>query len=290
MFARVATAALLALGMTWGMAWAGAGPAAAEDDPVVAIVNGHEIHLSMVRMAHQNLPPQYQQVPFDAIFSGLVESLIDTRLAAADARRQKVHEEQAFKDRMARIEEQVLQRMVLARAMESGVTDADLRARYDMIAKEMAGNEQIQARHVLLETEAAAKEVIEALKKGGDFSALAKERSTGPSAADGGDLGTFSKGQMVPAFEEAAFALKKGEYSQVPVKTQFGWHVIKVEDRKMADVPTFEEVEQTLRNDLSQEIGAAYIAKLREGAEINRFNADGSPLKEPTAEKPAEKK
>ncbi len=274
MFSRLAAVAVVAL----FVAAAGFTTVFAAEEPVVATVNGVEIHLTQVKDAYQRLPAQYRQAPFEAIFSGLVDSLIDTQLAAEDARRQKVSDEPEFKAQMARIEEQVLQRIVLSRAMRGGVTDADVRARYETMIKEMAGNEQIQARHILLETEDAAKAVIADLKKGRDFAALARERSTGPSASEGGDLGFFGKGQMVPAFEKAGFGLAKGQYTETPVKTQFGWHVIKLEDRKKASVPKFEEVEQDLRNDLSQEVGTVYVNRLRKAAKITRFNADGSTL------------
>lgn len=274
MFPRLAPVAAVAL----FVAVAGFKTVFAAEDPVVATVNGVEIHLIQVKEAYQRLPAQYRQAPFEAIFSGLVDSLIDTKLAAEDARRQKVSDEPEFKVQMARIENQVLQRIVLSRAMKAGVTGADVKARYETMIKEMAGNEQIQARHILLETEDAAKAVIADLKKGRDFAALARERSTGPSASEGGDLGFFGKGQMVPAFEKATFGLAKGQYTETPVKTQFGWHVIKLEDRKKAPVPKFEEVEQDLRNDLSQEVGTVYVNRLRKAAKITRFNADGSPL------------
>ena len=272
MFPRFASAAAMAL----VMAASGTPSVSAAQDPVVATVNGHEIHLSQVKNAHTRLPEQYQQIPFDTIFPGLVDSLIDARLAADNARRLKLHEEREFKERMARIEEQVLQRMVLARTMKAGVSDADVKKRFDSLIKEMSGAEQIQARHILLDSEKNAKAVIQELKKGADFAELAKKKSTGPSASDGGDLGFFSRGQMVPQFEEVAFKIKKGKFSETPVKTQFGWHVIKVVDRKKGEPPSYEELEPKLRNQLSQEAGADYISKLRGKAEIKRFNADGS--------------
>jgi len=270
--------------------FAGVPAASAADDPVVAVVNGAKIHLSQVRDAHKHLPAQYQQIPFDTIFPGLVESIIDTKLAAADARAQKVEKSKEFKEQIMRLEEQVLQRIMLTRMVDKGVTEAALRARYAQIAKEMNSVEQIQARHILLKTEADAIAVIAELGKGGDFAALAKTRSTGPSAPEGGDLGFFSKGQMVPEFETAAFALKTGEYTQKPVKTQFGWHAIKIENRRASEVPKFEEVEEGLRGDLSREAGALYINGLREKAKITMFNADGSPIKEGAPAKEPEKK
>ncbi len=253
---------------------------AAEDDPVVATVNGAEIRLSQVKKAHARLPEQYQQVPFETIFPGLVDSLIDTRLAARDARGQNLHDTPKFKARMAQIEEQVLQRMALTKAIADKVGDAEVKARYEAEAKKLAAVEQIKVRHILVKTEDEAKIVIAELKNGGDFIDLAKKKSTGPSAGDGGDLGFFGKGQMVPAFEKAAFALNDGAVSETPVKTQFGWHVIKVEERKKADVPSFEEMEPAIRDELSQDAGSAYIMELRKGAEIARFDTDGSPRKD----------
>lgn len=285
MVSRFVPALALAL-----LVFAGVPAASAADDPVVATVNGAKIHLSQVRDAHKLLPAQYQQIPFETIFPGLLESIIDTKLAAADARAQKVEKSKEFKEQMTRLEEQVLQRIMLTRTVDKGVTDAAVRARYAQIAKELNSVEQIQARHILLKTEEDATAVIAELGKGGDFAALAKTRSTGPSAPEGGDLGFFTKGQMVPEFETAAFALKTGEYTQKPVKTQFGWHVIKVEDRRASEVPKFEEVEDGLRNDLSREVGTAYITGLREKAKITMFNTDGSPLKEGAPVKEPEKK
>jgi peptidyl-prolyl cis-trans isomerase C len=255
-------------------------PASAADDPVVAIVDKIKIHLSQVREMHGRLPAQYQQMPFDSIYAGLVESMIDTKLAAAEARKQGIQKTQEFKDQMARIEEQVLQRIVLDHMVKESITDAVLRARYEEVAKSVAGNEQIRVRHILLKTEEEAAKVIEELKKGGDFAKLAKERSTGPTSKDGGDLGFFGKGQMVPDFEKAAFAIGTGEYTQKPVKTEFGWHVIKVEERRQSDVPKFEDVADGLRENLTQEASVAYVMKLRETAKITLFNADGSPVKQ----------
>ena len=256
-----------------------ASPASAEEDPVVAAVNGVEIRLSQAQAAHKRLPEQYQRVPFETIFPGLVDSLIDTRLAADNARREKLHETEKFKVQIAWITDQVLQRLMLSKTMEGTVTDAAVRARYEEEAKKLAATEQIKASHILLKTEEEAKKVLALLDKGGDFAELAKKNSTGPSASDGGSLGFFGRGQMVPAFEKAAYALKAGTYTKKALKTQFGWHVIKVDDRKRPDPPSFETMEPELRNALFQETGAGLIMKLRKEAEISLFNLDGTPRK-----------
>ena len=278
MFKRLASAASFAAVL---FAWTAAWPvSAAGDDPVVATVNGVQIRLSQVKKAHARLPEQYQRAPFETIFPDLVDSLIDSRLAAEDARRQNLHDTPQFKAQMARIEEQVLQRMALSKVIADKVGDAEVKARYEAKAKKLTDVELIKVRHNLVKTEDGAKAIIAELKNGGDFAELAKKKSTGPSATDGGDLGFFGKGQMVPAFEKAAYALNAGAFSETPVKTQFGWHVIKVEERKKADIPSFEEMEPAIRDRLSQDAGSAYIMKQRKEAKITRFNADGSPRKD----------
>jgi len=129
--------------------------------------------------------------------------------------------------------------------------------------------------------------VSEELAGGADFAELAKERSTGPSGPNGGDLGYFRESQMVPEFAEAAFAMEVGTSSETPVQTQFGWHVILVEDRRSVE-PSFEDSEPQLRQDVAREIVTSMVDDLREGAEIERFNLDGSPMpEEPAAGQPA---
>jgi len=178
---------------------------------------------------------------------------------------------------MARLEEQVLQRVLLERQINEQITETALREAYDKMIADAVTAEQINARHILVESEADAKQVIEELNGGADFAELAKTKSTGPSGPKGGDLGYFEKGQMVPEFSEAAFALKIGEFTKEPVKTQFGWHVIKLEDRRTAEPPSFEASQDQLKAQLSQQIGSVYIKGLRETATIERFKMDGTP-------------
>lgn len=250
------------------------------DDPVVAIVNGAPIQRSDVEEARGRLPARMRQVPLQVVFELLLDSLINTKLVAGQAREQGLHEEEKIKRQMARIEDQILERAFLVRYIEERVTEDALQERYEKLVEETKDKEEISARHILVETEGKAREIIADLKKGEDFAELAKKRSTGPSASAGGDLGFFSADQMVPEFAKAAFALDKGQFTETPVKTQFGWHVIKVEDRRATKPPTVEEVSETLRADLAREIGAAYIQGLREKADVQRFNPDGSPLED----------
>ena len=252
-------------------------------DPVVAIVNGDEIRLSDVGFAHESLPDQYKQIPLNSVYRLLVNSLVNAKLVAAAARAEGMHERDDIKRRLARIHEQILERAYMNRYIDDKITEDALKERYDALAKEISETEEIQARHILVETESKAKEIIAEIKGGADFAELAKERSTGPSKDQGGDLGYFTKEQMVSAFAEAAFALKKGQVTETPVQTRFGWHVIKLEERRTVKPLIFNEAKQALQAEISKELGAALIGELRAMAVIRRFNPDGSPVDDPAA-------
>ena len=274
---------LLAAMFLFGGAEAAEQTGGGDPDPVVAIVDGDEIRLSDVGFAHESLPDQYKQIPLDSVYRLLVDSLVNAKLVAAAARAEGMHERGDIKQRLARIHEQLLERAYMTRYFDEKITEDALKERYDALAKKLGDSEEINARHILVETESKAREIIAEIKGGADFAALAKERSTGPSKDKGGDLGFFTREQMVPAFTEAAFALKKGQVTETPVQTQFGWHVIKLEDRRTLKPPIFTEAKQALQAEMSKELGAALIGELRAKSVIRRFNADGSPVDEPAA-------
>jgi len=265
-------------------AFLSAAPAAEDVDPVVARVDGMEIHRSDVEESRHRLPQRFQAVPLESVYGFLVNSLIDSKLVVAEARKIKLQESAEVKKAMARIEEQVLERAFLGAYIEQRITDEQLQAAYQAQIKGMAGEEEIHAAHILLETEAQARQVITELKGGADFAELAKSRSKGPSGPNGGDLGFFGKKQMVEAFSTAAFALKKGAYTTEPVQTQFGWHVIKLIDRRKAKAPSFKESEPKLRQEVSGKIGAELLQRIRKAATIERFNLDGTPMKDAAAQ------
>jgi len=258
--------------------------AAQDSDPVVARVDGMEIHRSDVEESRLRLPERFQSVPLESVFGFLVNSLVDSKLVVAEARKINLHESEDVKQTMARIEEQVLERAFLGAYIESRITDAELQTRYEKMVKDATVEDEIHARHILLETEAQAREVITELTGGADFAELAKTRSKGPSGPTGGDLGFFGKSQMVEAFATAAFALEKGAFTSEPVQTQFGWHVIKLEDRRKVQPPSFAEAEPQLRQEMSRQIGADFLQDIRKAATVERFNIDGSVMKEPAAQ------
>jgi peptidyl-prolyl cis-trans isomerase C len=245
---------------------------------VVARVDGTELHLSDVEAAQQNLPPQAQKLPLEQIYPMLLDRLVDGMLITEAGRRERLEQDPELQVRLKRYEDRLIQEAYLNQAIKAAETEDQLKARYQTFAKDKAGREEVHAQHILVKTEDEAKSVIAELDKGADFGELAKKYSTDPSASSGGDLGYFGHDDMVKAFTDAAFALPKGQYSKTPVKTEFGWHVIKVEDRRAGKPPSFEEAREELSRDLAHEIIDAKLQNLRGAAKIEEFGLDGKPL------------
>lgn len=248
-------------------------------DPVVATVNGQPIHLSEVKGAVGSLPANLRSVPFEMLFPRLLDSMINERVLADAARQAGIDKDPAVQRQLAAAADQVLDNALLTKIVMPGITEQALHARYDKEFAGKPGAEEVHAKHILVESEDQAKQIIAELNKGGDFAALAKKYSKDPGSADGGDLGFFKKDEMVPAFADAAFALKPGQFTQTPVHTQFGWHVILLVDRRQSPPPSFEQVQDRLRQDMLKEGVQHEVATARAAASVQTFNADGSPLR-----------
>lgn len=262
-----ALAAAFVLAVAWTPFLALAQQADVEDDPVVARVDGDEIRRSEVLTLASRLPPQYQSQIMQ-IYPLLVQRVIDFRLAGRAGREAGLAEDEEVKRRTQAAEREAIRDLYLEQKIDAAVTEESLKARYEKTVGETPPVMEQKARHILLETEAAAKGVIAELDQGADFAELAKEHSTGPSAEQGGDLGYFTSEQMVPEFSQAAEKLEPGDYSKEPVKSEFGWHVIMVEDRRQKPAPTFEELEPQLREEASRGVMETLVKDLRSGAEI----------------------
>ncbi len=255
-------------------------------DTVVAIVNGTKITRADVIASAQSLPPQYQQ-QINAIFPALIDRLVDLTLLSDEGRKQNLQDAAEVKARVAQFTNQVIQEMVIRRHIETMMTEDAIKARYDKFVAEQPQGTEVHALHILVKSEAEAKDVITQLAGGADFSTVAKEKSTDPSAQqNGGDLGYFAAGDMVPEFEKAAFALEKGQSSTEPVQSQFGWHVIKIVDRREKTPPTLDQARGQIEELLSSELVTAYVTSLRTSAKVEMFNPDGSPKAAPAAEQP----
>jgi peptidyl-prolyl cis-trans isomerase C len=244
---------------------------------VVAKVNGQPIHLSDLNQAAQSLPEQLRGIPPQTLFPMLLDQQIDRKALVVEARKDGLENDPAVKRQLAMAEDATLQSALLSRQVGPSISEDAIRARYEHDMAGKPGEQEVHARHILVPTEEEAKKVIVELKKGGDFAALAKQYSKDPGAAQGGDLGWFKKDEMVPAFSQAAFTLKPGEVSDKPIKTEFGWHVIKVEDTRQAPPPTFEQARDALRQKMIQEGVQKAVQQARSEVTVEKFNVDGSP-------------
>jgi peptidyl-prolyl cis-trans isomerase C len=249
-----------------------AGPARSQSDRLVAKVDGVEIRESDIAMAEDDLGQNAQQMTPDAKRDYLVSYLTDVILAAKAAEGKKLADDKDFKSRIAFIRRKLLMETLLMAEGKAAVTDAAMKKVYEDAVKQMGGEQEVRARHILVATEPEAKAIVTEISKGTDFAELARQKSKDPgAAAEGGDLGWFGKDQMVPEFADAAFKMDKGQVSE-PVKTQFGWHIIKVEDKRTKPVPEFAKVKDQVETFVARKAQADYIAKLREGAKVERFD------------------
>ena len=247
---------------------------------IVATVDGKPIFLSEIIGMAQRLPEQYRKMSLEAVYPSLLTRAIDSKLVTLEGRRAGFSKDPDVKKRLLDVEDQIISEIFLTKTIGSQVTEEALQKIYSETRSEMASGDQIKARHILLDNEEKAAEIIRKLKAGEEFAKLASEYSTGPSAASGGDLGWFGEGQMVPEFSKAAFALNPGDIVTKPVKTQFGWHIILVEDRKVSAPPSFDEAKEQLASTMSQKLMKELIETLRTKAKIVRFQADGTPIKD----------
>jgi peptidyl-prolyl cis-trans isomerase C len=255
-------------------------PPAAAPDPVVARVNGEEIRLSQLRAAAQDLPEELRAAPEALLLPVLLDQMIAARAIVAAARAAGLHETPEVRARVRAAEEEALQEALIRRELAPLLTEEALRARYQRDVAEAPREEEISARHILVPTEAEARAIaIEARRPGVDFAELARRRSTGPGAREGGDLGFFRRGDMIPEFAAAAFALQPGQISENPVRTQFGWHVIKVEARRAVEPPSFEQARAEIRARVFEESVGRIVERYRNAAQVERFNLDGTPMR-----------
>lgn len=245
------------------------GAVLAQDDNVVATINGQPITEAELALAETELDPQFAQLPPDQKRAAALSAMIEIRLMAAESEKAGVPDDADFKRRMEFLRLRALHSQYVSDKVASEVTDEAVRARYDQeIAASPAQNE-IRASHILVKTEEEAKAIIEQLEGGADFAEIAKEKSTDGAAAQGGDLGYFGPGRMVPEFEQAVFALEVGQHSKEPVQTQFGFHVIMVTDKRPQQPPAFEQVRSQIRSLLLREMYFEQAAALRGAAEVD---------------------
>ena len=247
-----------------------AAPVRAEDptaDTVVAVVNGAEITLGQMIAARDALPEQYKSLPDDVLFKGVLDQIIQQTALAQEAEGKETRRDLLMIENQKR---SYLAATVLDGVARAAVTDEAVQKLYDETYVNADPKKEYDADHILVETEDEAKAIKADLDKGGDFAVIAKEKSKDPgSAANGGDLGWFGAGMMVKPFEDAVVALEKGKVSD-PVKSDFGWHVIKLNDVRVAEAPKLEDVRADLSGQLQQKAVEAKVTALVDGSKVEK--------------------
>jgi peptidyl-prolyl cis-trans isomerase C len=276
-----------------GLSLAMLGGLQAQEDKVVATVNGQQITEQDLKAAVTDLDPQLARLPAEQQRAAALSALIELRLMAGEAGVRGLDKNPEFQRRLAMLNQRALHAEVIDQEVAKKITDEEVRARYDQEIAATPAENEVKARHILVKTKEEAEAIIKELDGGGDFEKIANEKTEDPSGkTSGGDLGYFGAGQMVPEFEKAAFALEPGSYTKEPVQSQFGWHVIKVEDKRAKQPPAFDEVKDQFRNVVLREKYYALVKQLRDAATVDIADAELKKALEPaaegTGEKPAE--
>ncbi len=253
-------------------------PAASGADPVIARVNGVDIKQSDLALAEEDVGADMQAASPEAKREHLIAYLADIIMVTQAAEKKKLADNPDFKRRLAFLRNKLLMGFELQEEAKAALTEEALQQTYNDAVKSMGGQEEVRARHILVENEDEAKAIVDQLKGGADFATLAKEKSKDPGGADGGDLGYFTKDQMVPEFADVAFKMYPGQLSN-PVKTQFGWHIIKVEDKRTKQPPEFEKVKDQIETFVARKAQTEFVAKLRQTAKIERLDKPAEPKK-----------
>ena len=218
----------------------------------------------------KNCQMRFCQQPLETYFDRLIDDIVDSRLAAAAGNEAGLTNDEDIIVQMSIAAQRVLAEAWINRELRKSVSDDAIQQAYETFVADEQSRREVKARHILVKEKTEAEAIIAELKGGADFAELAKTKSTGPSGPNGGDLGYFPRGAMVPAFEMAAFALEAGSFTEAPVQTQFGWHIILVEDKRISEAPTIEELAPQLRQNLiSQNLGRL-LDGLRVDAKLER--------------------
>lgn len=260
------------------------GPAAASPtsgtapDPVVGSVEGHLIHLSELGAATKTLPENLQGMPFDTLYPVLLDRMIDQQALVIMARRKGLEERKDVRREIEEATAHILERAYLADVAAPEVTEKAIQALYDRQYANRSVTEEVRARHILVTTEAEALKVLDDLKRGVSFATMARVLSKDPDASRGGDLGFFRRDQVSPSLADVAFTLQPGQVAPKPVHNEFGWHVIKVEERRIVAPPTLSDVHDQLKQQLLASAVQQAIVQARAQLMIRKFNIDGSAM------------
>ena len=244
---------------------------AAGKDGVAATVNGKEIKVDEIKAAYNTNPAVKEKASFDEFYERTLDIFVDGEVVYQAAVAAKVTETPEYKVQLDALKEELARKIYLEKQVRDKVTDSAVRKLYNDYKNSFKGEKEIKAKHILVDSEAKAKEVIAKLKEEGDFDKLAKEYSKEPA-----ELGYFTQDMMVPEFSKAAFKLKKGQYTKTPVKTQFGYHVILVEDIRDAKPLPLKNIENKLKAMLAQKTMSDVVKGLQNKAKVVKYDVKGN--------------
>ena len=281
--AVLATAPVLAQAPKAAPAAAPATPGAPPQNAIIVTVNGDPVRVAdVLGWVDSHVPAeQRQSIGQDKLFSAAVNELATGKALQIMARKQGLDRDPTIAHQMQTAADEVLQRALLVKTVLPMVTEENIKAQYDKEYAGKPGEPQVHARHILVDSEAKAKDIIKQLQAGAKFEDLAKKYSDpkDPASAQGGDLGTFKRADMLPEFSDAAFKLKKGEYTTTPVHTRYGWHVIQVLDTSVSTPPAYDTVHDEIRQQLLRQDAQALAGKARDAVKIVSYGPDGKPVK-----------
>lgn len=244
-------------------------------DTVVALVNGEKITAGEILYLFQTLGEEVRTMSFDLLYPQLLQSSIERKLAAQKAKAAKMADRADVQRNTAFWAERVLEETLLNETIEKGVTPDAVQKRYQELVATEAGTEEIAVKHILFATPELAIAAVRELDAGGNFDAIL-ERITKAQQGEGGAIEHFRRGEILAEFSDAAFKMRPGEYTTTPVRTQFGWHIILVTDRRLAAPPKFEDVVEQIRGEIGRELVEEFYAGLTDGAKVEKFNLDGT--------------
>ena len=257
-------------------------------NPVVAVIDGQEIKRSDVLRFIGQLPEQMRQGPLPQLFPMAVEQTINAHLLEEQAEKAGTAEREDVQKQIAETKKNIIRTAYVQDLVNKGVTGSKAKKRYNEYVTDVEPVEEVKASHILVKTEEEANDLIQKLNSGASFEELAKEHSIGPTGASGGDLGYFSKDQMVPEFSEAAFATKEGTYAKTPVKTQFGWHVLKVDDKRTKEKPSLDKIRPFIETEIKRDVLDDALAEWKSSKEIVVYDINGEPLENSSADEAVE--
>ncbi len=253
----------------------------ANADNVIAIVEGDKIYESDFKAVYNQLPQEIRADKIENLYPHLLERIIQQRLIIKIGRDSGLKNNQNIIERLRIFEDQLIFESYLANIADSKITQDDIRKEYDIYITKLPEQEEVKVSHILLDSEEEARKIINRIGAGENFAMLAKQYSNGPSREFGGDLGYFIKGRMVAEFEHVAFALEANRYSVDPVKTQYGWHIILVKDKRIAAKPTYKKMAPIIRNKMREALAAGIASDIVNSANIKRFDMNGRPMAAP---------